>query len=212
MKKSLIILFVFLYQTGFSQAFPAPSDFVYTYDYIEMNHQGYCEGEMVDGPYYCSHFEWEEPNFTEITASFDHYNIYMSDLEGNDITVLGTTTETNFEMGIGIIGNVWITAVYIDPDSESEPSNISSNESLPLSIDEQNIDNINYIVYNRESKKILILDHKKVINIKVIDLNGKISKSYYDFNTELDLSELEEGVYVIEYTTNNTIQRFKILI
>jgi hypothetical protein len=66
MKTILLTLVVIVPLRVFSQ-FSAPRNFEYGYEYIEMGNVGYCAGQLLDGPDYCSHFKWTNPDTSTTT-------------------------------------------------------------------------------------------------------------------------------------------------
>lgn len=210
MKKSLLILSIMLSSVAFAQ-FPSPQNFVYSFSYIMIDDYGMCAGEWLAGPTYCSYFSWDEPDTTGTSASLDYYNIYISDLDYENEIII-TTTEISHEVEMGIIGHIWITAVYSNPYGESEPSNIVTNTDLPISLDEIKVSENDLIYYNRETQFIEKVNNKLVIKeIIIYNFNAKVFKrSRFQLN-KLSLIDLVEGVYIIEIITDKKVLYQKIL-
>jgi hypothetical protein len=70
------------------------------------------------------------------------------EISSSEIELVAHTTETSLEMEFGVSGIVWVTAVYSNPERESEPSNIQINENLPISLQEVKNSKIS-LSYNR---------------------------------------------------------------
>lgn len=203
MKSTLGILFVLFSLTSFAQ-FPAPSNFVFTYDYITIDDIGYCEGQTAYGPTYCSQFSWTVADINSTNAVFDHYNLYYYNYWGSqDTTILASTTEAFIEMEIGIMGELWITAVYSNPIGESEPSNIEINSDLPISIDENlPVNNIN-VFYDKNHQEIRIKNGEDISHLNVFDSQGKLVKSESSNKSSIKMNYLPQGLYIVEIHMNN---------
>ena len=210
MKRYLLVSLVMLSATVFAQ-FPPPQNFVYSYSYISLDDYGMCAGEMLEGPAYCSYFSWDEPDTTGTSASLDYYNIYITDLDYEDEIIIATT-EISHEVEMGIIGHIWVTAVYSNPNGESEPSNIETNTDLPISLDEIKVPESDLVYYNRETQLIEKRNNKLVIKeIKIYNSNAKVLKqSRFELN-KLSLIDLVEGVYILEIITDKKVFYQKIL-
>ncbi len=59
--------------------------------------------------------------------------------------------------------------------------------------------------------RIVLKDEIKIIETKVLDINGKLKLKYSDQRTDIDLSNLNSGIYIIEIKTSNRINREKII-
>ena len=118
-----------------NEQFPAP-------DFWHM-------GKVVCGPGwddcgeydYCSpfyyYFYWGHPDILEIESELMGYNIYYynthdtneTNIVFNDAVILAHIDNiyaNSHKMVIDLEGFVWLTAVYANPDGESEPSNLRS--------------------------------------------------------------------------------------
>jgi hypothetical protein len=146
-----INLLLLISLNAFAQ-FPVPTDFQFNYTYIMIEQSGFCEGQVVGGPTYCSTFSWNAPDTAGLTTQLEFYRIYyqMYFMQDSTPIIIAEVNETFHNMEIGILGKIWVTAVYSNPDGESEPSNIIINDDLPISIEEQNNTNQFQIIYDRE--------------------------------------------------------------
>jgi hypothetical protein len=210
MKKfTLLLVLLPLCKVAFAQ-FPAPVNFGMDYTYVYLDDTYWCGGTYFYGPGYCTSFYWEAPDLSETDAQLIGYNIYYKPLFG-PLELIGTTTETFHQKGIGIMGDVWVTAIYANPEGESEPSNIGFNEGLPLGI-KKVADNDFALNYNQQSKTIEINGIDNVSLVEIIDLNGKIIQSLSSSNlSAVDVSKLSNGIYLAKLTTNTStvVKKFR---
>ncbi len=203
MKKYFIILLMMLSVTTFAQ-FPAPTDFVYSYNYIRIDEGGYCEGHWVLGPTYCSYFTWNAPDTTTTDAILDHYNIYFYNYETLDTIIMASLPELYYEEEFGAIGVMWITAVYTNPGGESGPSNIAVNESLPISVSEYKLTTENAIQYDQTTQEITIINEEKIGKINLYDSQGKTMISTKSVTNKICIENLSLGLYIIELITKDS--------
>ncbi len=212
MKKILFILLLSASLTATGQ-FNPPINFSFTYDYIMLGHSGYCAGNWVYGPTYCSHFTWEPPDTTNPKNNTpESYNLYYLPLDETDTIILASVPDTNFDMEIGIIGDVWVTAVYTNPDGESEPSNIITNLDLPITVDEyQARDRIN-VFYDDQLQQIRITNKQEIAKIKVYNYQGKLILTRQSPIDNIDMKLPGKSLYIVEILTNyQKLLRKKIL-
>jgi hypothetical protein len=202
MKKKLTAIFLLLSMAASAQ-FPEPMNFEFESDYIMLYETGYCAGQWVEGPTYCSHFNWETPDTSTISSTLEYYNIYYYQYPTNDTTVIASVPETYFNVELGVMGEVWVTAVYSDPDGESGQSNTIVNEELPISVNENESMKKNKILYDRESQRISINNDQEINKIKVIDSQGKLVKSLGVANGSVNIKRLPEGFYIVEIVTDS---------
>ncbi len=205
------IILVLYSLTSFGQ-FPEPTNFDFSYEYIMIDQSGYCAGQWVYGPTYCSHFTWTIPDTNSTNSSLDYYNLYYYSYGTQDTTILATTTDTYFEMQIGIIGEIWVTAMYSNPIGESEPSNIIINEDLPISVEEINLKNELNILYDIENQKIIIVNGKDISKINIFNSQGKLIKSEKGITERINIDHLQKGLYIIEVLSKNQeVEKLKII-
>lgn len=193
--RTLLISFALLVSLNANAQFPAPVNFEFSYDYIMIDNWGYCSGNPVNGPAYCSHFSWEAPT-EETEAQFEHYNLYRDDMCDKEIYLLVSQTNTVYEELIGIIGTVWVTAVYSNPEGESEPSNIEENYELPIGVSTL-LTNEKQINYNSNNQIIELVNFESFERINIIDMHGKVIKTEKE-QFIIDVKNLPAGLYIIE--------------
>lgn len=213
MKNNLTILLLMLSITTLAQ-FPAPTNFEFSYEYIMIDQSGYCAGQWVYGPTYCSHFNWTAPDTTTTQATLDYYNLYYNAYLYNDtiLYLFASTTDTFYDVEAGFIGEMWVTAVYSNPNGESDSSNMVINYDLPISVEENGLTEEFMILYDRKSQLISIKNGDRISKIRIIDIQGKLLKSLNFSNNKISLENLPTGLYIIEiFTDNSEVIRQKIL-
>jgi hypothetical protein len=203
MKKYFTILLMMFSITTFAQ-FPAPTNFEYSLNYIMIDQEGYCEGNWVAGPTYCSNFSWAAPNTTTTNATLDHYNIYYYNYWTHDTTIIASTSELYYELEFGPIGEMWITAVYTNPEGESGPSNIVINDGLPISISEYKSATKITIQYDQTTQEITITNGEKIGKINLYDSEGKTMTSTTPVNNKICIENLPSGLYIVELITKDS--------
>jgi hypothetical protein len=203
MKITTIFFLVMLSMTTMAQ-FPAPTSFEFSFVYFNSNQSGYCDGQDIPGPAYCSHFQWVCPDTSGTDSQLDYYNIYYYDYFSGDTSIIASVEEVNIEMVIGIIGEVWVTAVYSNPDGESSPSNKIINEDLPISIDENAMNGEHVFYYDQINQTINFSDPSQIKEIKIIDIQGKTLKLLKYPEGKVSLNDLMTGCYFIEVKTKNS--------
>ncbi len=211
MKNLLGILFVVLASNAFAQ-FPPPANFQFSYEYIMCNESGECAGQWLYGPTYCSHWTWDSPSANSTVANLENYKLYYFDFLSRDTIVLATPVETYFDMEIGIMGEMWVTAIYSNPVGESEPSEIIVNEDLPISIDENpGMDNI-VVYYDNSLQEIRIENAGAVSEIIIYDVKGQLVQSQRSAKSSISVELLSRGLYVVEiFFGNQEVVRRKIV-
>ena len=205
------ILFLCVFVSAICKAqFPAPQSFIMGGGYIPMDESGPCGEEIVYGPGYCTYFSWEAPDLSETEAQLTGYNVYFCEIEyyseGMEIPfseakIIAQTTNTYIQKGIGIIGVVWVTAVYSDPNGESEPSNIEYNTALPTAINEVKSQDVSFY-YNKQRNGIEIKGIEDVAYLSIFHLTG-IEISIPAISDFIDTKNIEKGIYIINITTKN---------
>jgi len=211
MKTFLGILLVMSSLTSLAQ-FPEPTDFEFSYVYIMIDEAGYCAGEWVSGPTYCSHFTWTVPDTNSTNSTLDYFKLYFYSYLTEDTTILTTTTNTYFDMEIGIMGEIWVTAVYLNPEGESEPSNIVINNDLPISV-EENLSQKGFdIIYDIKNQEIIIINGKDISGVSIFNSQGKLIKSENSIRDRISINNLQKGLYIIEILSENqVVKRLKII-
>lgn len=215
MIKALSINLLLLISLNAFAQFPVPTNFQFNYTYIMIEQSGFCEGQVVAGPTYCTYFSWIKPDTIGNTTQLEFYRIYYKMYLGQDTTliIIAEVNETFHEMQIGIMGEIWVTAVYSNPEGESEPSNTIINYDLPISIEEQNYTNQFQIIYDREKHSLNFSSVESDITIRIYDLNGRcIISTVYNENS-IQFESLKQGIYILEAEfKNGKMLRKKILI
>ena len=182
--------------------FPAPDSLRYRGDYIEWDDWGYCAGSAIYGPNYCTHLVWGPPDTTLTSASLTSYHIYYAPLIQMDTILLAVVTDTLYEEVFGLMGSLWVSACYSNPEGESGPSNAVYNEDLPIGTNEWELAG-KVIQFDPESQVVLIRSSQHSCHIRIIDCNGKTVKSGLD-QTGLSVSDLPAGIYIVEVTWNGS--------
>lgn len=202
MKTLIGILFVISSISVFGQ-FPEPTNFNFSYEYIMIDESGYCAGQWVYGPTYCSHFTWTAPDTNSTNSTFEYYDLYYYSYGTQDTNILTTTTDLFFDMEIGIMGEIWVTAVYSNPDGESLPSNIIINEDLPISVNENHLQNELNIFYDNKNQEIKITNGESVSQIKIYNCQGELINSNKSNRTKINIENFSTGLYIIEIINND---------
>jgi len=195
MKTKIVTLLLLISVTVIAQ-FPAPHDFQFGYSYIEMGNWGVCNGKGVNGPTYCSSFAWGIPDTTSTTARLSKYKIYYKNYGGKPY-VIDSTTNNYYSGEMGIIGFVWVTAVYTNPVGESAASNIIENNSLPIRVkDLSESEKIKFRVDAQNRN--LILDAESAIKtLKVVNSQGRTVLEFVNPTQYISVKDIARGVYII---------------
>lgn len=196
------ILFVILASNVFAQ-FPPPTNFQFSYEYITSNQSGECAGQWLYGPTYCSHWAWDAPDTNSTNATLENYKLYYFDFFSRDTIILATPVETFFDMEIGIIGEIWVTAVYANPYGESEPSEILVNYDLPISIDESPSVEKRVVYYDQNLQAVIIENADGVLEIYIYNVQGQLVQSQKSAGSSISVEHLPGGSYVVEITFDN---------
>ncbi len=129
----------------------------------------------------------------------DYYNVYCKDPGASYFYVIGTTTVTEYEDYVDIIGMVqyYVTAVW-DPEGESNPSNIWVVDVLP-GIENEAI-NSTVIFPIPASDVVNIKSDLEIVSMRVYNPTGQtlaereINNNIY----KLDVSRLNPGIYFLQ--------------
>lgn len=211
MKRLLSILLLFIGFNTWAQ-FPAPSNLKFSYDYIMIGESGYCNDGFIYGASYCSHFSWATPDTISINSTLINYNIYYNSNFSNDTIILATTTDTTLHIEYGIMGKVWVTAQYSNPDGESIPSNKIVNNDLPISVKQVSHKEIKISV-DLECQEITIKNEENISMINLYNEQGKLIKSQKGEFENISIENLLNGLYIIEILNQNMVlKRQKIII
>lgn len=198
----LLITLILFYVFGYAQ-FPAPMNFKYEGEYTLLDESGFCEGMMVSGPYYCSNFSWDTPVLSDTDATLVGYRLYYEpdylDPEGK-IILLKETVNNWCDIGIGVMGTVWVTAVYSNPNGESAPSNKMYNKNLPISINSPENEK-SEIIYDRSQAVIKIEGDDIISTIEIFNLSGLLVK-FVEGKAFISTDDLQKGFYIAKITNS----------
>jgi len=204
MKTQSLLLGLLLSLSVYAQ-FPEPKNFGFACSYITIDQIGTC-GDWkngfppeITGPAYCSYFEWSSPDTSTTTAHLDGYKLYYQYKNDNSITVLSTLTDTSLYKPIGIIGDVWVTAIYSNPAGESSKSNIVANMELPISLDKTKLISDESVFYDKYTQTITLKNGEYSQLVSIIDANGKMLRTMKSSQV-IDVSDLSPGLYFVEYS------------
>ena len=186
--------------------FPSPQNFQMRLNYIMLGDWSVCAEEPVSGPYYCTNFRWEEPNLSETESQLIGYRIYnypsmeeLTEIPFSEGQIITQTVNNSLEMGCGLEGYTWVTALYSEPDGESAPSNVEINLlGLPIGINE-NETKTHSIVYNNQMKTIEIIGIENSTSIDIFSIDGRFITAN-ELNN-IDVKYLTNGIYIIKITT-----------
>lgn len=191
--------------------FPEPENFDFTYDYIYLGDEGFCNGELILGPSFCSHFSWDSPNLSSTNSTLEYYNLYYLQDGASDPYILATTSETSLSMEVAILGEIWVTAVYTNPQGESQPSNVVTNHDLPLAIDDIAMNQSHEVFYDQNSKILNIKNPEFISKIELYNAEGKSIFMWGKVDKKIDFSAIPKGTYFIVVSTTQQ-KRFKLKI
>ncbi|NLA25114.1 MAG: T9SS type A sorting domain-containing protein [Bacteroidales bacterium] len=190
-----------------NEQFPPPLNFNKYLDYIMLGDWGFCEDVEVDGPFYCSYFSWDEPDLSETESQLIAYKVYnytteqeltLDEIPFSEAHVIRQTLDMSFEISGAFMGYTWVTALYSDPDGESEPSNIKSCLSIPINIDKHEI-KPHSIVYNNQMKSVEVVGIEDITSIEVYSVCGKLITTSKANNVKV--KQLNDGVYILKITS-----------
>ena len=208
MKKTILLLnFVIIFSFAYAQEFPSPQNFEIEVCY--NNPYGTCGFEY---PEYSTiyTYRFNTPDTAGIEATLIEYNIYYNNL--SNTTLVYTISDTIFTDLALDIGELYVTAVYSEPEGESAPSNIVISEGNMLNIEKNDLQNEILIFPNplQLNQKLKIETTEQIEKITVLDITGKtIIKTT---KTEIDFYKQKTGVYFLKIETKNTIFTKKIII
>jgi hypothetical protein len=129
--------------------------------------------------------------------------ITVTDDDAIGITINGLDPETPYD--------VYVVAVC-DEDTSSDLSDV-----VTFTTEEMSVANANFVGFNfypNPVKNVLHLEARTAINnVTVYDLLGKqvISKKYNNLNTDLDLSNLSSGTYMIMVQIGNQVKTLRVM-
>jgi hypothetical protein len=186
--------------------FPSPQNFQWSLKYIMLDDGGFCAGEPVNGPYNCITFGWEEPNLSETESQLVGYRIYyypsmeeLTEIPFSEGQIIVQTVSNGLEMGAAFVGYTWVTALYSEPDGESEPSNVEIDLDGPPLVINKNEMKTHSIVYNDQMKTIEIVGIENITSIDIFGIDGRFITASQLNN--IDVKYLTNGIYIIKITT-----------
>jgi hypothetical protein len=189
------------------EQFPSPQNFQWSYKYISWDDWGFCAGEPVTGPSHCTTFGWKEPNLSETESQLIGYRIYnyhsmeeLTEIPFNEGQTIAETASIGFETGGAFVGYTWVTALYSEPDGESEPSNVEINFDGPALVINKNEMKTHSIVYNNQMKTIEIIGIENITSIDIFGIDGRFITAS-ELNN-IDVRYLTNGIYIIKITTD----------
>ena len=197
MKTLKLAVLLFFVSTGLMAQFPAPVNFQFGYDYIELDDWGVCNGKGIRGPSYCSSFSWETPDMSTTTANLTKYKIYYKS-EYNEKVVIDSTTINFSTKEIGIVGSIWVTAVYSNPTGESLASNVISNASLPVHVRETKEPNKLQLRVDNAMKRIIINSDLIIQQVSILSLDGRVIYKQRSSADTIGTDNLPAGLYIIK--------------
>jgi hypothetical protein len=130
--KRVLQLILLIQSLNICAQFPAPNNFIYTLNYIEVDQWGVCDEQSVYGPSYCSYFTWNYPDTASTEAILEHFEIY--DILMGDTILVHSLSDTNFTTTTPYEGYLYVVAEYSNPVGESAPSNIVYIPGIPIGI------------------------------------------------------------------------------
>jgi len=129
-----------------------------------------------------------------------------------------TVTDNDGTIGITLEGldpntpyDVYVIAVC-DEDTSSDMSDVVNFTTETMSVDNSNF--VGFSFYPNPVKNKLHLEARTAINsVTVYDLLGKqvLSRKYNDLKTDLDLSNLSSGSYVIMVQIGNQMKTLRVM-
>jgi hypothetical protein len=200
MKKQLILLGLLLSLSVYAQ-FPKPTNFSFSFTYMRMGQQTTCGtgSEDIGSGSYCSYFEWNTPDTSATTSHLESYKVYYRDKRDNSITVLSTLTDTSFHQRVGIMGKVWVTAIYSNPAGESSISNEIENLGLPINLNEVKQTSGKTVIYNTNTQSLTLKNVDNSQSVSIIDANGRLIRKIINRKV-IDVSDLNPGLYFVVYS------------
>lgn len=184
--------------------FPAPTNLDATISYIMMDEWTVCNGEVINGPGYCTSMHWNTPDTSQSEAHLKEYNIYYLDMFEPTPNIFATTKDTVFTFSSGIMGQMWVTAVYENPTGESEPSNIYENNDLPINVLNTS-EASDPLKYNRKSQ-VISIDREQIMKLFIYNSIGQVVMAVDNPDEFISTSHLQPDIYFVVGITK-TYQR-----
>lgn len=192
--------------------FPAPSNFIYEMDYIELGEDGWCDGVAVNGPSHCSSFTWNMPDTSNTNATLNNFEIY--NITDGVTTLIHSLTDTNYTVGEAYADTLYVIAIYSNPEGQSEPSNFEFSEGIPVGIDNVSLQESSYkLRFNQTSKTLETISDTPLKQIDIYNLDGKLVYSDKGKMRTINLNNLSSGLYIFfAKDEDNRIYNRKLLI
>lgn len=104
---------------------------------------------------------------------------------------------------------VYVMAVYEPDQTESEPAQVFVENDLYISTEEYY--NNQVLFYPNPTENILNIKHQNLDKITIFDVAGKIIKEFVP-QSQISLSDIDKGLYIIQFTSKTSVFTSKILI
>lgn len=187
--------------------FPAPRSFRFSYEYFMIDEWGFCRDSTIFGPAYCSHFNWSPPDTTQTGAKLEYYTIYQDDFP------LVSLADTFYHTIGGFIGKLYVTAVYSDPEGESDSSNAVSNNDLPISYGKNVPGEKTGMFYRKADKRLIPLYGENLLSMGIYDILGREVLFRTPAGGPMDIAGLRPGLYFVRCVSgHNRVSVQKILV
>lgn len=213
--KAISLIFGLLLSLSVVAQFPSPSGLQFSYEYFPINGGGYCDGQPITGPAYCSHFNWNQPDFTGTEARFDHYRLYHKPYYAPDsaVSLIAMVPDTFFVVVQGFIGEMWVTAYYNEPEGESRPSDTVVNTDLPVGLPGNQAGPAPFMWYQANGQQIVLSGFTGLYSVTLYNLHGKSVLHDQSGNSRIQTGHLPSGLYVAKIQTiAGHVRKAKILI
>ena len=158
--------------------------------------------------------EWEEP--AQPHDELIGYNVYRENelyRFQTENSLYNLEDDSNCEVEFLLFNEgqpfyAHVTAVYIR-DIESDYTEDVLVDGAVLNINENNEQKA--ILYPNPTRGILNIENKELLNIQVFDLTGRLIKQYNP-STQIDLSNIQRGTYLIKLISEKGISVKKIIL
>jgi hypothetical protein len=186
-----------LFCSGLAGQFPPPVSFQFSYEYIMIDEWGVCKDSTIYGPAYCSHFTWSPPDTSQTGARLEYYRIYQ------DAFPLVSVADTFYHTVGGFIGRLYVTAVYSNPEGESDSSNVVYSEALPIFYGFRTGRDRTSIYYQKQGKMLVVPGHRDLVSLRLYDIMGREIRSFTPVGSPLSVPGLRPGLYLIRTEAGN---------
>ncbi|MEH6536835.1 MAG: ELWxxDGT repeat protein [Psychroserpens sp.] len=140
-----------------------------------------------------------------------------TELWKTDGTTEGTVLVTD-NINIGALGSVPLDMIKLGDDlfftatTPSDGRQLWRIENETLNVDDVEISNQSILFPNPTSSVLNIKSESSVSVLNVYDINGRLVKSYQTIiNNQIDTSELNSGIYFVQYTVDGIISTEKVI-